>query len=446
MAALPQAFRLALELARAPALAQAMRRRLPGPRLFGLALVLLLSALLAWEIVAAAAASRLAATRPEAALWWRPADSRALVETAERRFVAAEDAAGRADAGRLAAAALRANPLEARALRLLALLAEKEGNAPRALALMELAAGRSLRDPLVHGWLFEHRLRDGRYPAALAHLDLLLRTQPQLRGDILPVLMTLATDGRSAAAVVEMLHADPPWRAWFLGEFSRRAADPLAPASLYAALQAGPRPPREAELRPHLERLVAAGRFEQAFLLWQGSLAGARRDDPAYLHNGDFRHPPSNLAFDWVLSRVAGATVAVVLAPGGDGNALRIEFTSGRVAFRHVGKLALLPPGRYRLSGRVMTRALDNPRGLQWRLYCADARDRLLAETGRVTGTTAGWVEFAEEFTVPADGCRAQWLRLELAARVVLEQQVGGGTAWYQDLRIVRAGMAAARP
>jgi hypothetical protein len=45
------------------------------------------------------------------------------------------------------------------------------------------------------------------------------------------------------------------------------------------------------------------------------------------------------------------------------------------------------------------------------------------------------WTDFAADFSVPAQGCAAQWLRLEIPARVGSETKLEG-QVWYRDLRI----------
>lgn len=382
-----------------------------GPK----AIVIALLALLAWQVVATV----------------RHTDP---LQSAQSRLAA--DNVDWPEVRRLARQALRANPLDTRALALLASAAEAEGDTPKAASLVSLAGARTLRDHHSHLWLFARRLDENDFAAALDHADVILRAHPPLKPALLPDLMTVAAAPGGRAALVKALRTAPPWRSWFLGAYARQAADPSGPTPVYAALQTGPRPPSSAELRPHLERLVEAGRFEQALIVWLGSLTPDRLANLDYLYNGSCAYPLTGLAFDWVIGRVRGADIGVTASPMGDGKALRVQFGRGRVPFSHVRKLMVLPPGSYALTGNAMAVDLGNDRGLRWRLACAEGQRQVLASTARITGTAK--TAIAERFRVPASGCRAQWLLLELAARIAPEQDVDGGTVWYDALQVRR--------
>ena len=60
----------------------------------------------------------------------------------------------------------------------------------------------------------------------------------------------------------------------------------------------------------------------------------------------------------------------------------------------------------------------------------------------RGTGRPCADEESERDFEVRSSNCRAQWLRLELAARTVVEQPAGG-EVWFDGLAIERAGVPA---
>ncbi len=383
--------------------------------------------LLAWQVIATASTPE-----PESAVFLR---------VAEDHVGSAGENADWAEVAALARRALEANPLETKALVLLALAAEAEEDNRLAVRLVSLAGARTLRDATAHSWLFELSLRQGDYDAALSHADVILRVHPRLRGMLLPALMALASWPAGRGAMVAKLETAPPWRSWFLREYSRQSADPSEPTPVYMALQSASRPPASAELSPHIDRLIEAGRIDQARLVWLASLP----DEPAshdWLYNGDFRLPVTNLPFDWMIGRVRGAEIKVEASPMGEGQALRVQFGKGRVGFRHVRKLITLPPGSYLMTGRATAVDLRHQRGIGWRLACAEDGGETLASTPRISGTVT--TEFAEPFAVPAENCRAQWLVLELAARIAPEQMVDGGKVWFDSLEITGPFGAAA--
>jgi hypothetical protein len=153
------------------------------------------------------------------------------------------------------------------------------------------------------------------------------------------------------------------------------------------------------------------------------------------LTNGDFETPSTGAPFDWSMRPIDGAQSRIAeYGSGGDG-ALQVQFYGMRVPFRNVAQTLLLSAGRYRLSGEVIA-DLDTPRGMQWTIACPDRRE-ILGETALVSGRTP-WTKFDLIFDVPEGGnCRAQFLRLELAARIPSEQEAKGDI-WYDDMRITR--------
>jgi hypothetical protein len=392
---------------------------------------------LAWSIIANAAADNLAASDPEAALAWRGDRADALVVLANRNITsdARLEAAGEIQS--LAERALLMSPLNDDALAILGLLADSLGNQERADRLMGVAAARSYRHGYVQVWSFYRQARLGNFEAAVAHADALLRTRPELRGEIAPTLVAFAIDPEAKEPLVRLLAELPPWRGWYLGELAAETDDPGIAYAVYAELKSGANPPTDAELRVYLDKLVSSGKFEQAYLTWINFLPAERQRSISYAYNGDFEYPVSNLPFDWTIRPIAGASTDVV-ATGAEelGDAVRVEFANRRVPYRHLSKLLMLPPGTYRLTGMAKAENLDNDRGLIWRLTCAEIDKQALGETKPVKGTVE-WHQFAVSFLVPQSGCRAQWLTVTLPARVALEEEIGG-VVWFDNLTVER--------
>ena len=302
--------------------------------------------------------------------------------------------------------------------------------------LMNASVKRSIRDPLANIWLANFDLGRKDYAGALERIDALLRTSPNMSSAAFPVLIGIASTPEANDALAAVLARDPPWRAGFLNYLPARVGQAVNVDDLYLKLMSMRPPLPNDELKPYLDALIGQNAIEQAYYLWMKTLPPDRVGNLGYLFNGDFQAQSSGLPFDWVMDPIQGAKAEIKNYPQDDQRrALSVEFGSGgRVPFKNVTQMTLIPPGHYRLSGEYRANQLTNSRGMTWRLYCAESGS-LVAETPRVSGTTDSWDPFDVSFDIPDQNCRAQWLRLELAYRVDLEQEVAG-SIWYDNLKI----------
>ena len=409
-----------------------------SPRLVLLAASAVALAWIGWQIIANTAADTSARTDPASALEWRPDSAVALGTLAQQHLsLAATGEADLAGVTGLANHAVVTDPLDADAISLLGLAAAVRGDTDDADGLMRVAAARSLRETGAEMWLFERALQRADFAAAIASADTIMRTQPDVGNEVYPSLVELSSDAAGQAAMIGALARDPPWRGWFLEQLPQ-TPDGLAIADpLLAGLAKTAAPTRTAELDPYLEKLVDYGSFQLAFLTWLRFLPPEEAKSVPFVYNGDFEQPVSGLPFDWQFSQVRGADTEVVDTTDPEiGKALRVVFANTRVDYHQVTKVLVLPPGPYELSGMVKAEDLTTPRGMRWRVACADGDKHQLAESDAFLGTFA-WKAFSAAFTVPATGCDAQTLRLELDTRVALDQQVVG-TFWSDGLAISR--------
>jgi hypothetical protein len=419
-------------------------RRRPGgiaalsrPRLVvGLVAVALLL-VVGWRIIAETNAASLARTDPEAALAWRPDGAAALTSLAEQKLA---EAGGKDDydaVATLAEEALLANPLEARAIALVALARNAAGDASRVEPLMRLAASRTRRDTPVQGWLFNNALGRGDYAGALDHANAILLTNPDLEDEILNNLQVFAAKPEARSALLARLAGAPPWRTDFIELLSNGNAPPDVVFSLLSDLAVSTNPPTVAEIAPILERLVREGQFDLAYIIWLRFLPRDQGGIVKYAFNGDFELAVTGLPFDWSFPGNAGADRAIIdTRETGRGKALRLAFANKRIHRLLAIKLLALPPGRYRLT--VDARALDvrSEVGLVWNLVCPGQKPIALASTPPLKGTVP-WQTLKAEFEVPPDVCRGQRLTLEHPARAELERQIGG-EAWFDNVVVER--------
>jgi hypothetical protein len=397
-------------------------------------LVVCAVAWLCWEIVSNTAADRYAVERPATALLWVGSHPAALAAASEQQIVSQSSEFDADAAFDMAGRALQADPLEADALRAMALAAEADGDLARADILMRMAGSRSRRDLAVQVWLANRRLAAEDHSAALGHIDASLRVWGEKSDAFIPVLANLAHNPDVRDMLAGVLREDPPWRRTLLTRLPKDSPDPRSLYGFYSGLMSGQAPLRPEELRPYLQSLINEGHAPLAYVLQVEFLSAEQVGALDYLNNGGFDLPLSGLPFDWTIDGVNGARAAIVV----DDNAnkvLRVEFHDTRVAFRHVSQLLLLQPGSYQLTGAARSVELLNDRGMQWIIACADGEQ--IAATDRISGTRP-WTPFSLTFEVPnRSGCAVQSLRLVLAARIPAEQRVRG-EIWYDNLRIAR--------
>lgn len=362
-----------------------------------------------------------------------------LLET--RLASSARQALAQEEPGRAAAdgvALLRVAPLSAVTGNVLAEVALARNDPDGAAALYALSAGRDLRDLASHAWLADHHGRHGRYREAMEHLGLLLDVHPALRGEVFPALVGFMAGPDGMEAILELLRDAPAWRRAFLVQAARELerVDPLL--ELHTRLRTGERPLTQAELAPVVDRMVRDGEARRAWVLFAASLPEDALPLLGNVFNASFEAEPGGMVFDWRFGRVPGALIERVQELDDQGQsitALRVEFLNRRVPFRHVSQLLVLEPGEYRLHGRVRLESLRSGPGLEWVVQCAEGGRGIAGRSERFRGTRA-WSAFEARVEVPPD-CRAQWLRLQLPARVDSEQQIVG-RLWFDGVRISR--------
>jgi hypothetical protein len=393
-----------------------------------------------WRIVAQTAALSLARSHPDAALGFVADQPVALTQRAQQELAEPD---GNLDSAReWAQDALRSSPVNVGALTLLGLIAERKGDQKSAEALMRVAGTLTWRDQTTDAWLLNREAGRGDYASALPYADAMLRMDWGIP-ELFPVLASFTVDPRAFEALTSFLATAPPWRSWFLSELSARLANKTRLIQLYAALKDSENPPTKNELRPYLMRLIHDENFALAYQTWQATLPPPQRAIETHPFNRDFELPVDGLPFNWSLETTPGSDINVVSsADSGKKRALLVEFSGARVRFANVKQLMLLPPGDYSFSGKVKTAELRTVRGLWWRIFCANASANSLANTELVSSTMP-WTDFMVKFQVPATDCGAQWLQLELPARIDPELRIEG-QVWYRDLRITPAPAASA--
>jgi len=337
-----------------------------------------------------------------------------------------------------AESAIRNEPVDARAFQVLGRLAEAEGDDKAAFRFMDAAERLSLhQDPATY-WLLRTSTHARDYAAAVRYADVLLRTDPQSYLFVVPFLAEIIQDKAGAALVEKVLATDPPWRADFIAALPNDVTDARAPLNLLLALRTDPKPPQMSDIVPYLDFLVRHRLYALAYYTWLQFLSPSELHHVGYLFNGEFEGSPSGAPFDWKITQGAGVTVDLVPRPDKtDQRALMLDFEFGRVDYQSVAELVVLPPGTYQFNGEYQGK-LVGPRGLKWRVACAEGSIAPGGESAMISGATQGWKNVAFTFSVPAKDCSAQYVRLDLDARMASEELVSG-TIYFDGLQISRA-------
>lgn len=414
------------------------------------------AAVLVWGVIARTFAAFLAADgTPEQALHIRSQQSTALVALAQKYFngldsfdvqepVLERDRANAENveqARRMAEQALFADPLNARALRLLGQIADRSGDEQLAQRLMQAAARRSLNETMAVAWMMGKSAEQRDYPAVMRYADILLRSRPQVRLAIIPFLAWMAENGDTVAEIKDLLSRNPPWRAQFFDALPGNIADARTPLNLLMAVKDSPVPPTTKELRGYLNFLISRQFYALAYYTWLQFQLPEQLASIGYVVNGGFEAPPSALPFDWSISEGAGTTVGVDTPPGERTNhALFVRFDNGRVEFSGVSQLVVLSPASYRLEATYKGELLGR-RGLKWRVTCVGGTTGVIGESRMILGESSSWKPLQFTFSVPSSDCPAQYVRLDLDARMESERFVSG-EVWFDNLQISRVNDA----
>ena len=295
-----------------------------------------------------AAGSALYTLDPETALRLNPGDPAAMTVAGE---VALDDGPGTpaswSGIARRARAILRRDPLNAAAVRQLALAEMAVGRREQGEALAALAGSVSRRDGDAQFLLIEAAARREDHATALAHYDLLLATHEEMGEQLYPTLTAGLANPDIRGAFLTYLRSGVPWVEDFLLHAIATTDRPDILAALIVQSGGMPAGKRQSVLQAALiGRLIKDGAFPlaQDFLrtlpdagMDMTVMAGFRADarDPAF----------GPLA--WEVS-----TRPEIVATFGEGNRLEVS-AEPDIAGPAARRTLLLPPGAYQLSAAV---------------------------------------------------------------------------------------------
>jgi hypothetical protein len=327
----------------------------------------------------------------------------------------------RPDDAERARAMLRNRPIDGRAYRVLAQVADARGDYAGADALYAIAVRRAPRDRLARAALADRAFAAGDFPGAVRQIDALLRVAPGVRVPVLQGLMPHLGDVRLRAALVDRLAGDPPWRGALRPVLLDAKAPPAVAAQVLADLAARISL-TQSESDTRITLLQRMGRSQQARQLWLARLPAGSGQGDGLLFDGGFEHPGISGGYGWRQTPPPGVGFADdQLDPAEGDHALAVDFSGRAVSTTGLEQWLALPAGDYRLAF-ASDNGTDAPRPFAFQLRCQDD-GRLLASLP--LPVAAGWQRGSGRFTVPP-GCPGQSLRLDYLGRSLAERQFSG--------------------
>ena len=268
-----------------------------------------------------------------------------------------------------ARAVLREQPLEAPALRMLALQARAAGDAAKGRAYARLAEAVTRRETITQIFMVEEAARDSDARRALDHLDMALRSTNQGRTVLFTVLGKIMADPGIRREMTRYVARRTPWLPEFL-DFSVREGSASAANTARLLIEA------DAEKRPGLLRPIAALLLGALVDQREFALAGeiyrrARGSAPDLtasprLTRASFDPRYGPLSWEVVDGAASGA--AVGYAP--DGAAQVQAFASTGEKGTVLRRTLRLRPGVYRQFERRAVASGDDSTRMRWRLSC----------------------------------------------------------------------------
>ncbi|MCW3837110.1 hypothetical protein ACFQ1E_12870 [Sphingomonas canadensis] len=334
----------------------------------------------------------------------------------------AENALQKNDLLRAKALAVRAIELsgqQSQALRVLAQVAERNGQADVAATAIILAARLGWRDGFAQERVLNRALETKDLGTAALAADALLRTG--FHSDVAEQALhrLIATeDGR--AAFVRRLVDRPAWAPRFFRAF--RPADTQDATNLGALIvgsaKAGVRPPRDA-VAPMFGYLLSNGKLVETVQIWRGAAGNVPGDPREGIVDGGFDGLSSaDLAgwgpFGWSVGENQWVAISTPWRNDlSNDPVLQIAATGDRevVAARQT---LLLPPGRHALRYEVSLTE-GSRAGFNWRLNCGNDSGTVIMKAPVRSTSAPGWTTETIVFDVPASGCTAQSLTLRTA-------------------------------
>jgi hypothetical protein len=266
--------------------------------------------------------------------------------------------------------------------------------------------------------LMQDELRQGKLAAALADIDIALRTSDRADEIFIPLLVKTTVDPKMVEELETVLVKGPPWGAEFVSAAVQSSPAPRNVADLALRLAKAGRPIPSSTEALLITRLVNSGAYQSAWQLYRLNFG-----QKAYslIRNGDFAEQGGVTPFDWMLANEVDRWAARASAErAGDRLNFEVSGGAGGVVAKQV---LMLVPGRYLLSTRAGE--IENTTAIQPTLTVACTGGGEIARLKVLSVHSA-------VMTVPYQGCDAQVLGLVVEGDPSARQSTG----WIDDVSI----------
>jgi hypothetical protein len=321
---------------------------------------------------------------------------------------------------------LRNQPLNPDALRNLALLSllppSSESSAPLILNLSRY----SLRNPAMQMAALGVLLEAKDLPETIYRVDAVLRSEPDLKSQLYPLIAQNFLEQSGVAALTKVLATDPPWRPGFLIFLAGQPGYETLCLELIRSLRTSASPIKANELKFIFATWIKNSKtYSRSYFVWLDQLSTEELRLAKSVYDGEFTTEPKGLYFDWTVGSSRNGRSSLVLKPGSSTDrAMLVDFVGNKDPFQNVFQYLQLTPGEYNLAFEAMSKNLVAETGLVWRVSCIGTSGNL-AESQAVKNSVS-WTRFNTVFKVPDSMCETQLLRLETKARSGLDTSING--------------------
>lgn len=305
-------------------------------------------------------------------------------------------------------------PIHQKALRIqgMAQLAQKR---PEGNETIRTAGLLGWRDVPTQAWLMMDNLQGGDARNAMNRADAVAR-RSGMRTELFSMMALFAGQPATQPILMERLQLNPDWRSDFF-RYARQATADQAQVldRLLRSLKAGSTPPTREEVAPVVRKLVDLGAFTQAEALASDMLGGSRTGSQNPVWDGSFSAAEAyedpdyaRTPFEWELGSAPGVTVFVSEE---EGNGALYAQTNGSRDAVLASQTIRVPAGNHVLRFMVRSDRENALERFQWQITCVPGTVQLLPEVA--VALTKDKPQVLEiPFTVPAEGCEGQTLRL----------------------------------